>query len=91
MRAMAKNPRFDEQLRKVIDASGISRYAIGKATGIDEGNLSKFMSGTSGLSVESINRICELIGARLVAGKPTRKPKAKPAKAPGARGEPCRR
>jgi transcriptional regulator with XRE-family HTH domain len=67
---MTKHTAFDEQLRRAIDASGMSRRAISKATGIDESNLSKFMSGKAGLSVEGINNICKLIGAKLVPGKP---------------------
>jgi hypothetical protein len=82
---MATKKRFEDQLRDAINGSGLSRYAICKTIGLQESTMSHFMAGNCGLSVETINRICELIGARLVAGKPARKPTAKPAKARGKR------
>jgi hypothetical protein len=84
---MATKKRFEEQLRDAINGSGLSRYAICKEIGLPESTMSHFMAGNCGLSVESINRICELIGARLVAGKPARKLKARPAKARRGRKE----
>lgn len=68
--------RFQQQLLDAIERSGLSRYAISKATGIPQSQLSRFVHGQEGLSIESINSICELLGLRLV-GPAKRKPKGK--------------
>ena len=35
---------MSQQLREVIDASGMSRYRICKEIGLDEGTMSRFMA-----------------------------------------------
>jgi predicted transcriptional regulator len=71
---------FTEQLRRSIRESGMSRYAIWKATGIAQSTLSGFMSGRRGLSLDSLDRLFDLLrltittqekkrGARRVASK----------------------
>jgi transcriptional regulator with XRE-family HTH domain len=73
MMTMAKQ-RFSDALRRAIEQSEKTRYRISKETGIAEAVLSRFMHGKGGLSVESIDRICESIGARLVVeARPPRK------------------
>ncbi len=54
-----------EQLRQAIEASGQSRYAIWKATGIDQAQLSRFMGGECGLSMETLDALCEHLGLEL--------------------------
>ena len=66
---------FPDQMRRAIKRSGMSKYAIAKATGIQESQLSRFMSGERGLSIEGITAICDLLRLELVqrnAGKPTK-------------------
>jgi hypothetical protein len=57
---------FRQQLVDAIEGSELSRYAISKQTGIPQSTLSRFVHGHEGLSVESINRLCKLLGLRLV-------------------------
>lgn len=65
---MAKRrPTLSEQLRAAIDGSGISRYAVCKAIDLDQAVMSRFMSGKAGLGQETVDRIGELLGLRLVA------------------------
>ena len=54
-------------LRRFIDESGMSRYAICKVTGVDQGSMSRFMAGKGWLSGQSVDRIGDLLGLRLVS------------------------
>ena len=50
-----------DQIRAAIESSGMSRYRIWKETGIDQSVLSKFMLGQRGISMESLDRLGELL------------------------------
>ncbi len=50
------------QVRQLIESSGESRYSIWKATGIPQGQLSRLMSGQSGLSLDSLERLLQHLG-----------------------------
>ena len=54
----------------------MSRYAVAKAIDLDQATLSRFMSGKAGLSVETIDKLGELLGLQL-------KTVTKPAKGKG--------
>ena len=45
---------LSNQLRTIIDGSGLSQYRIAKECGIDKSALSRFMSGERGLSTENL-------------------------------------
>lgn len=62
-----------EQLRAAIDDAPVSRYRIAKETGIAESQISRFMSGESGISAETIDRIGEYLELDLVSRKAERK------------------
>ncbi len=69
---------FSDQLRSAIRESGLSVYAIAQSTGIDKSVLSRFIHGTSGLSVTSIDRLCTVLGLRLVSEKSASRKRKKP-------------
>jgi transcriptional regulator with XRE-family HTH domain len=48
-----------DQLRKAIEASGESQLAIGEATGINQGNLNRFLRGERGRSLENFAKLCQ--------------------------------
>jgi transcriptional regulator with XRE-family HTH domain len=64
--------KLSDQLRQAIDASGMSRYAVCKALGVDQGLMSRFMAGKGGFSVETIDKLGELLGLKLVTTKPAK-------------------
>jgi len=70
---MPKVPKLSDQVRAAIDASGLSRYRIGKDLGIDEATLSRFMSGGRGLRMNVLDRLSVYLELRIVAGKRRRK------------------
>jgi transcriptional regulator with XRE-family HTH domain len=63
-----------DQLRQAIDDSGLTRYQIAKATGIDESALAKFYNGHRGLSMGALNTLGEFLQLTITLG---RKPEAK--------------
>ena len=64
--------RFSDQIRRVMDASGMSRYAICKAIGLPQSAMSRFMTGKGGLSMDTLDKLAELLGFS-VATRPKRK------------------
>lgn len=66
MRMARNQPKLSDQLRSAIDASGMSRYAIAKAIGLDHSVMSRFMSGKSGLSFEKLDQLGMLLNLRIV-------------------------
>ena len=66
--------QFSDQLRRAVNQSGLSRYEICKRAGLDQSVMHRFVHGQSGLSMTTIDAICEILGLRLVAEeKPRRK------------------
>jgi plasmid maintenance system antidote protein VapI len=66
-----------EQLRRCIDAAGISRYAICKAVGLPESTMSRFMAGKCGLSLATVDRLGELLGLEIITRGQARKTKGR--------------
>lgn len=62
-----------EQVREAIEASGQSRYAISKATGIGQSQLAKVMAGTAGLSIEAAELLLNHLGYRIEVKQTRRK------------------
>ncbi len=52
---------FTDQLMRAIRESGVSRYSISVRTGIDQAVLTRFMQGKSGLSVDSIDKLMDVL------------------------------
>ncbi len=67
--------KLSDQLRRHLDSSGLTMYAIAKETGIDQASLGKFRHGERGLSWDAVDKLGDLLGLKIVT---TKKPKASP-------------
>ena len=72
MKRKATN-KVSDQLRRIIDRCGVSRYELARLTGIDESTLSRFMSGERGLSMKALDRLGETLGIRVAATRKAKK------------------
>lgn len=70
---MKKYIPISEQLREAIAASGKTRYAISKETGVGQDTLSLFVNGKRGLSMEALDAIGQCLGLWIVAKQPEAK------------------
>ena len=64
---------FSDQMRKVIKDCKLTRYRIGKETGIDQATLTRFMLGERGLTMKTLEVLAEFLEIHIVAKGP-RKP-----------------
>ena len=63
-----------ERIQEAIRSGGMSRYAISKVTGIDQGLLCRFLKGQSSLSFETADKVLDALGLEIVIRpKSTRK------------------
>ena len=60
-----KQTSLTDQLRQLIEDAEISRYQLWQQTGIDQAVLSKFVNGKGGLSMESLDKIGELLNLQI--------------------------
>ena len=66
---MPKPSKLSDQLRRAIDASDMSRYAICQRLDFDQAVLSRFMARKCGLSFDTLDRLGVLLDLELVARK----------------------
>jgi ribosome-binding protein aMBF1 (putative translation factor) len=71
----AKVLTFTDQLRQIVENSGMSRYQLSKKTRIDESTLSRFVHGERCLSEKNLDKLGEYLRLRIVADKPLKKGK----------------
>ena len=79
MMGMAKrrSNKLSDQIRQAIDDSGLSRYKIAKATGIDESALGRFYNGQQGLTTGTLDLVGEYLGLTIVLARKPAKQKVK--------------
>jgi transcriptional regulator with XRE-family HTH domain len=59
-------PTPTDALKAAIEKSGLTYYRIGKATGIDEVNLARFVRGELSIRLDKADRLAAFLGLRLV-------------------------
>jgi transcriptional regulator with XRE-family HTH domain len=64
-----KRTKFSDQVRRAVEASGLTRYRIWQETGIDQSTLSKFVTGKAALSMEALDKLADLLDLNVTAGK----------------------
>ena len=57
------------RLKEVLAKEGVTAYRLWKDLGIDQGQLSKFFSGTVNISLEMMEQIADYLGYDLVLVK----------------------
>ncbi len=65
---MAKQD-WNEKVRAAVRRDGRSLYALAKAADLWISPMQRFMEGTSGLTLDSAERLCKVLGMDLVAIK----------------------
>jgi transcriptional regulator with XRE-family HTH domain len=65
--------RLFDQLREAIEASPKSRYAISKESGVSQSQLSQFLDGTKGLSIDAAERVAEALGLEVALRRRSRR------------------
>jgi transcriptional regulator with XRE-family HTH domain len=64
-----KRLKLSDELRRAVDASGLSRYRIAKLLDVSESLLSRFMSGKGGLSLDTLDALAALLDLHVAAGR----------------------
>ena len=65
--------KFSDQLRRAVRESEATRYALSKTTGIDQAVLCRFVGGTAGMSLESIDKLMDALNLEIRPRKRGRK------------------
>ncbi len=69
-----RRAKLSDQIRRAVDDCGQTRYRISMETGIDQGTLSRFMSGEYGLPMRTLDMLADYLDLNITAGK-GRKPR----------------
>ncbi len=76
--SMAKRiPKLSDQIRRALKESEMTRYRISKLSGIDQAVLSRFVHGEGGMTVESLDKLAEVLELRLTTNTTRRGTKGK--------------
>jgi hypothetical protein len=60
---------FSDEIRAAVDTCGQSRYRLCTAIGLDQGAMSKSMSGKAGLSLAYLDKLADVLDLHIVAGR----------------------
>jgi len=60
---------LSEQIRRAIRDSGMTRYRICLEIGLTQPSMTRFMGGTASLSLNTLDKIADLLDLNIVVGK----------------------
>jgi transcriptional regulator with XRE-family HTH domain len=63
--ARSEREGIGDQLRRAIQASGLTAYKLSQDSGVSRSQLSRFLRGERDLSLGVADKVCELLGMRL--------------------------
>jgi transcriptional regulator with XRE-family HTH domain len=55
-----------EQIKQAIHEGRLSQAALARGTGLSEGQISRFLKGERGLSLESIDKLLDVLELEIV-------------------------
>jgi transcriptional regulator with XRE-family HTH domain len=64
-----KREKLSDQVRRAVDDSGLSRYAICKSLGLSQATMSRFMNSKGLLSMEYLDALADLLGLNITVEK----------------------
>ena len=64
-----KTKSMSDEVREAIEKSGLSRYAICKGAGIEEGAMSRFMRGQTSLTLRTLDKLAAFLDLHVRKGK----------------------
>lgn len=64
--AISDRHSISYQLREIIESRDMTPYAVGTASGVDPGILSRFLRGERGMQIDTLDRVAGALGLRLV-------------------------
>lgn len=62
--------KLSDQIRRAVNDSKLSRYAISQSTKIDQAVLCRFVAGKHGMLLGTIDVLADLLNLNIVAGEP---------------------
>jgi len=68
-----KHDTFSEQIGKAIEASGQTRYAIHKATGLSQSMLSRLVSGDGWIGRDAMDTLAAHLGLAVTVKAPAKR------------------
>jgi transcriptional regulator with XRE-family HTH domain len=69
--------RLLDAIRRAVETCGKTRYVIAKESGVSAGQLSRLVNGERGMRVETIERLADYLGLRIVIEPKTKARKAR--------------
>lgn len=56
---------IDESLRAAVESSGLTAYAVAKASGVSQGVLSRWLRGERDITLRTADRIAAVVGVQV--------------------------
>ena len=70
---MPRRKKLSEEIRDLLLSSGKTQMSICQAIGVPQPNMSGFMTGRRGMSLDVLDRLADHLDWHLVVGKPKKR------------------